>query len=226
MLKGLRSRLTYANVVATLALVFAMSGGALAATHYLISSTKQISPKVLEALHGVRGKTGATGSPGPAGTAGATGNTGPKGDPGVQGLQGIQGIEGPIGNAGGPAAHWNKSTNKAETVELEKVGAFTISGICKNEGEGEFSAQTVISSSQSGSWVDYSEESPVKVTAGQQVPIGESAEGESGEGEYVAEGTYTAISADGKSAVSGLAADGAFATTGEKCSFAGYAVGS
>lgn len=46
----MRHRLSYANVAATLALVFSMSGGALAATHYLINSTKQINPKVLKKL--------------------------------------------------------------------------------------------------------------------------------------------------------------------------------
>jgi hypothetical protein len=50
-----QKRITYANVAATLALVFSMSGGALAATHYLINSTKQISPKVLKKLKGPRG---------------------------------------------------------------------------------------------------------------------------------------------------------------------------
>jgi hypothetical protein len=45
-----RIRFTYANVVATLALVLAMSGGALAASHYLITSTRQISPRVLKKL--------------------------------------------------------------------------------------------------------------------------------------------------------------------------------
>src|SRR5439155_26711594 len=43
-------RLNYANVTATLALFFAMSGGALAAHHYLLNSTKQINPKVLKAF--------------------------------------------------------------------------------------------------------------------------------------------------------------------------------
>jgi hypothetical protein len=46
----MRRRLNYANVTATLALFFAMSGGALAAKRYLINSTKQINPKVLKAL--------------------------------------------------------------------------------------------------------------------------------------------------------------------------------
>jgi hypothetical protein len=46
----MRRHLNYANVVATLALVFAMSGGALAAKHYLVNSPKQISPKVLKSF--------------------------------------------------------------------------------------------------------------------------------------------------------------------------------
>jgi hypothetical protein len=46
----MRRRLSYANVVATMALVLSMSGGALAAKHYLLSSTRQISPKVLRSL--------------------------------------------------------------------------------------------------------------------------------------------------------------------------------
>ena len=56
----MRKHLTYANVAATLALVFAMSGGALAAKHYLINSTKQINPKVLKKLRGAKGTTGAS----------------------------------------------------------------------------------------------------------------------------------------------------------------------
>ncbi|MFZ1154394.1 MAG: hypothetical protein WAN93_05760 [Solirubrobacteraceae bacterium] len=75
----LKSRLTYANVVATLALVFAMSGGALAANHYLITSTKQISPKVVKTLKGKNGQTG---------KAGATGAQGPQGAQGVPGSAG------------------------------------------------------------------------------------------------------------------------------------------
>lgn len=46
----MRRHLTYANVTATLALVLAMSGGAFAAKHYLVNSTKQIDPKVLNSL--------------------------------------------------------------------------------------------------------------------------------------------------------------------------------
>ena len=76
----MRRRFSYANVTATLALVFAMSGGALAAHHYLISSTKQISPKVLSAL---RARTGPTGPQGPAGPRGGQGKEGPEGRSGA-----------------------------------------------------------------------------------------------------------------------------------------------
>ena len=93
----MRKHLTYANLAATLALVFAMSGGALAANHYLVESTKEINPKVLKKLHGAagkKGKTGATGpagGQGPAGTPGAGGTTGPRGPEGPRGFEGPQG---------------------------------------------------------------------------------------------------------------------------------------
>jgi hypothetical protein len=82
---SMRRHLNYANVVATFALVFAMSGGALAAKHYLINSTKQIKPSVLKSLKGNAGKTGKTGA------------TGPIGAPGAAGKEGLAGKEGPAG---------------------------------------------------------------------------------------------------------------------------------
>jgi len=96
MFRRLRSHITPSTIIATFALLFAMSGGAYAASHYLITSTKQISPKVLKSLKGANGKNGANGSngapgagtPGPAGPAGPTGpggGAGPKGEPGGPG---------------------------------------------------------------------------------------------------------------------------------------------
>lgn len=78
-MKPIRSHVSYANVVATLALVFAMSGSAIAAKHYLLHSTKQISPALLKKL---RGRTGKTGPPGTTGAQGAQGPSGAKGEPG------------------------------------------------------------------------------------------------------------------------------------------------
>jgi hypothetical protein len=62
-----------------MALVFAMSGAAVAANHYLIKSTSQISPKVLAQL---KGKSGPAGPAGPAGETGAAGARGPAGPAG------------------------------------------------------------------------------------------------------------------------------------------------
>jgi hypothetical protein len=75
----LRRRLSYANITATLALLFAMSGGALAATHYVITSTKQISPKVRKELKGAQGPKGPAGPAGSPGASGAAGGQGPAG---------------------------------------------------------------------------------------------------------------------------------------------------
>ncbi len=100
MFSAIRSRITYVNVVATLVLVFAMTGGALAAKKYLITSTKQISPSVLKSLQGKAGAAGANGAQGPAGTAGPAGPQGAAGAAGVKGDTGSEGKEGKEGKAG------------------------------------------------------------------------------------------------------------------------------
>jgi hypothetical protein len=68
--------------VALLALFIALSGSAFAAGHYLITSTHQISPKVLNKLRGTRGPRGLGGLQGPAGPQGPQGPAGPQGNPG------------------------------------------------------------------------------------------------------------------------------------------------
>jgi hypothetical protein len=103
MFEKLRKRVTYANVLVTFALVFAMTGGAWAAGKFVITSTKQIKPSVLAQLKGKAGAAGAQGPAGPAGIAGKDGAQGPKGDqgtPGADGKEGPQGKEGKEGKAG------------------------------------------------------------------------------------------------------------------------------
>jgi hypothetical protein len=84
--RRLRGHITFANVAATLALVLAMSGGALAASRYLLNSTRQINPKVLRQL---RGRTGPRGSLGPEGPEGPLGPQGQRGPEGKQGPEGV-----------------------------------------------------------------------------------------------------------------------------------------
>jgi hypothetical protein len=95
------TRLTYANVTATIALFLAVSGGAAyAASHYLITSTKQIKPSVLKQLKGASGAAGAPGAPGAPGAQGARGPQGPGGSQGPQGPQGPKGEAGAKGENG------------------------------------------------------------------------------------------------------------------------------
>src|SRR5258708_3809286 len=98
MMRRIWARMTYANVAATLALVFAMGGSAVAASHYLITSKKQISPKVVKELSGKQGAAGAAGAAGPSGAQGAQG---PQGTAGANGLVGEKGERGEIGPSGG-----------------------------------------------------------------------------------------------------------------------------
>lgn len=90
-MNSLRRNLSYANVTATLALLFAMSGGALAAKHYVIDSTSQVNPKVLKKLKGAPGKNGAVGPQGASGPQGPAGTNGKDGTNGSNGTNGTNG---------------------------------------------------------------------------------------------------------------------------------------
>ena len=125
MFSRIRKRLTFANIVMTLALVFAMSGGAYAAKKYLITSTKQISPKVIAQLkgkngtngvngtNGTNGVNGKDGAQGPVGGKGPAGEKGEKGDKGEQGLKGTTGLQGSVGPQGTTGTNGTNGTNGA-----------------------------------------------------------------------------------------------------------------
>jgi hypothetical protein len=85
---------TPGTAIAVVALFFALGGSAIAAKHYLITSTKQIKPSVLKSLKGKTGRAGPTGAAGLPGTAGAVGK---EGAPGKEGKEGKEGKVGPPG---------------------------------------------------------------------------------------------------------------------------------
>jgi hypothetical protein len=105
-----RRRVSYANVAATLALVFAIGGGTAWATqHYVVTSTSQIKPSVLKALHGANGKNGTNG------TNGTNGAAGPQGAQGAQGAAGANGTNGT-----------NGATNVTEQVYTGTIPAYSV----------------------------------------------------------------------------------------------------
>jgi hypothetical protein len=134
MFSAIRRRVQFspATVIAGLALVFAMTGGAYAAKKYLITSTKQISPSVLKSLQGKAGPAGANGAPGaqgaqgPAGPAGPQGAAGAKGDTGSPGAPGVKGEKGEKGATGEKG-----STGFTETLPSGKTETGTWGGLAK-----------------------------------------------------------------------------------------------
>ncbi|HET7047830.1 MAG TPA: hypothetical protein VFI54_06120 [Solirubrobacteraceae bacterium] len=81
-------------VVAALAALFVAAGGAAAAGHFVITSTSQIKPSVIQALRGDQGPRGLRGLTGAQGDTGAQGSQGAQGPPGSPGTPGVPGAAG------------------------------------------------------------------------------------------------------------------------------------
>jgi hypothetical protein len=125
-------------VIAIVALVLAMTGGAIAAKKYVITSTGQIKPNVLNQLKGKQGKTGKTGAQGaagaagpagPAGPAGKEGPAGPEGEPGPAGATGPKGTTGQNGQ-NGPTGVTGATGNNGTTGATGVTGATGPEGVC------------------------------------------------------------------------------------------------
>jgi Collagen triple helix repeat (20 copies) len=135
MFQALRKHLTPGTFIALLALVFALTGGAFAATGGGGSPAKatasvtpgsavasvaksKAKPKTKAGLRGPAGPQGATGATGPAGPAGPAGAAGGKGENGAAGNNGNNGAEGKAG----------------ESVTLGTAKTGTKKGECKEGG--------------------------------------------------------------------------------------------
>jgi hypothetical protein len=109
LLARLRPRLSYANVIATLALFLVLGGGAAFAATQLPKNSvgarqlkkHAVTPAKLSAST-VNQLRGATGPQGPKGAKGATGAKGAKGDVGPRGQSGAKGDTGATGQDAGP----------------------------------------------------------------------------------------------------------------------------
>jgi hypothetical protein len=112
MFQSIRKHLSYANVAATMALVFALTGGAFAASSRggggsspvkAVSWNRRVASFTADAAEAKgkgRGKAGVRGPRGPAGPAGKTGATGAAGPAGATGASGPAGAAGSSGAGG------------------------------------------------------------------------------------------------------------------------------
>jgi Collagen triple helix repeat (20 copies) len=104
------------TLVAALVAVLAVTSGAFAANHYLITSSSQIKNGAISASDlssaarkALKGQQGSKGNTGATGATGAQGPQGPKGDTGAQGPHG------PAGVSGYEVKTWRYSKDDANT---------------------------------------------------------------------------------------------------------------
>jgi hypothetical protein len=173
MFRVLRSHITPSGVIAIIALVFAATGGAFAASggggnapakasastaRYtaVVAAKKKAKPTGKPGPRGPAGPKGATGATGPAGPAGPTGpagGTGPQGTPGSNGSNGENGKEG-VSPSG---TEFKAPTNKGPCTEkqggVEFKGANTTSACNGKEGSPWTAGGTLPkNSTEKGEW--------------------------------------------------------------------------
>jgi Collagen triple helix repeat (20 copies) len=160
MLGKLRRRLSYANVMATIAVFVALGGSSYAAVQLSANSvgTKQLKAGAVTAkkvkdssllvrdfrasqrrlLQGPQGRQGQQGPQGPQGPQGRQGERGPQGPHGERGQQGPQGIQGAPGSA---RAYGEVQINGAGDFEL--VPGSTEGVVALEQGGGGNSAACI-----------------------------------------------------------------------------------
>jgi hypothetical protein len=139
MFRAFRRHLTPGTAIAFVALVFALTGGAFAATggggsHALLTASvakKKKSKAPARGPAGPKGATGAAGPVGPAGPTGPAGSAGAAGAKGETGAAGAAGKEGPEGKAGA-----NGKAGKSVAVTAESPGVNCAAGGASVEVEG------------------------------------------------------------------------------------------
>ena len=98
--------------------------------HYLITSVKQLSPKVLKSLRGKQGRRGLRGATGAAGDNGTNGTSGTNGTNGPNGANGANG-QGPalaVTNVAGvvTTSLTDTSAHSIATLAIPSAGLYTV----------------------------------------------------------------------------------------------------
>jgi hypothetical protein len=127
------------SLIAVLFGVLAVTSGAFAANHYVVTSSSQIKDGAVSlfdltpaARKALKGKSGPTGPQGPKGETGAVGPQGPAGATGAQGPQG------PAGASGYEVHTWRYSTDDDNTdmgEDYPGVGSGAIATVACSPGK-------------------------------------------------------------------------------------------
>ena len=156
MFSSLRTRFGIPGVISVIALVFAMFGGAYAASNSSGGGKATASAK---AKQGPRGKTGKTGPAGPAGPAGPQGAAGAKGDKGDAGSNGTNGTNGADGKSAEAVSFTGSKTVGSVTCTeggLEVKSAKPASAVCNGvkgvNGQTGFTESLPAGKTETGVW--------------------------------------------------------------------------
>jgi Collagen triple helix repeat (20 copies) len=218
-LKRFRFRPTYSNVVATLALFFALAGGAWAATQLpkeSVGTTQlkngavtpgKLSAQAKKGMTGAKGEAGPQGALGPRGTEGqrgengAEGATGPQGIRGATGADGVPGLRGEPGEEGarGERGPTGQTGPKGDPGERGEEGHRGLRGEPGEEGkQGEPGEEGEPGpTGPSDAYVDVSEGESVEITDGSEGPQFPLDVKDLEAGEYVLQATLTVQGAAG-----------------------------
>jgi hypothetical protein len=142
MFSSFRKNFGVTGVIAVVALVFAMAGGAWAAKKYVITSTSQIKPSVLKSLQGKTGPAGANGNAGSNGKDGARGADGTNGGAGANGKSVTASAASPAECMGGVGG-----------TKFEVEGSGTSSKVCNGKnGTTGFTETLPTGKTETGTW--------------------------------------------------------------------------
>jgi hypothetical protein len=128
-------------IVACVALIAALAGGAYAASGGLTAKQKKEVKKIAKQF---AGKPGATGATGPAGSPGAKGDTGAAGTNGKDGTNGTDGKNGTNGTNGTPGAKGEAGMCSAEEPECSLAAGGVLTGVwAAAGGEGDLALASI-----------------------------------------------------------------------------------
>jgi hypothetical protein len=173
MFSTLRTRFGIPGVISVIALVFAMFGGAYAASNSS-GGGKATATASAKGKQGPRGKTGKTGPAGPQGPAGPAGSAGAKGDAGSNGTNGAPGAPGQS-VTGTPIAAPGAC---GEVTGVKYSLGATSTNVCNGkDGETGFTETLPSGATETGTWwiVGNADESTEYFPISFSIPLSESA---------------------------------------------------